>query len=107
MPHQIHLAELTGGRVRNLAGHDRGLSARAHYALDALDSEDDYVEIVLPDDFRAVSPSFFEGMFAKSVIAMKGLDSFLNHYRFNTPAHIRTKLIEYATRTAGRAQGAS
>lgn len=102
MVHKVDLTHLTKGKVRNLAGHDRGLSAREHFELDRLDADVESVEIFLPDDFRSVSPSFFEGMFSRSVASLKNLDSFLNHYRFNAPTHIRTKLIAYATRSAKR-----
>lgn len=102
MAHKVDLTQLTQGKVRNLAGHDRGLSAREHFNLDQLDGDEQAVEIFLPDDFRSVSPSFFEGMFSRSVASLKGIDEFLGHYRFNAPAHIRTKLIEYATRSAKR-----
>lgn len=102
MAHKVDLTKLTQGKVRNLAGHDRGLSARELFNLDELDAQPEFIEIFLPDDFRSVSPSFFEGMFAKSVAALKDLDAFLEHYQFNTPTHVRTKLIEYATRSASR-----
>lgn len=98
----IHLNSLTLGEVRNLAGHDRGLKAREHFHIDQLDESNEPVEVLIPDDFRAVSPSFFQGMFAASVHKLGSAMAFFNHYRFNAPAHIRSRLIEYAEQLAGR-----
>lgn len=98
----IHLDSLTLGEVRNLAGHDRGLKAREHFGVDQLDSTEEPVEVQLPEDFRAVSPSFFQGMFAASVHKLGGAMAFFEHYQFNAPAHIRSRLIEYAEQLAGR-----
>jgi hypothetical protein len=99
---EINLRDLTQGEVRNLAGHDRGLEARSHFKLDELDECDESVEISLPDDFRAISPSFFQGMFAKSVHRFKSASAFFQHYQFDAPLHIRSRLIAYAEQTAGR-----
>lgn len=98
----IELENLTLGEVRNLAGHDRGLRAREHFKIDALDESDEPVEIKVPENFRAVSPSFFQGMFAESVKKFSDVRGFFNHYRFDAPAHIRSRLIEYAEQVAGR-----
>jgi hypothetical protein len=98
----IKLDALTLGEVRNLAGHDRGLKAREHFGLDKLDSSSEAVEVLIPDNFRAVSPSFFQGMFAASIHKLGSVLEFFNHYRFNAPAHIRSRLIEYAEQLAGR-----
>ena len=91
----IDLTELTRDEVRNLAGHDRGLRAREHFDLDALDVSDDTVDVVLPDNFRAISPSFFQGMFAGSLLYRFGTArAFFEHYHFDAPAHVRSRLIE-------------
>ena len=99
---EINLCELTQGEVRNLAGHDRGLEARTHFKLDQLDESDESVEVTLPKDFRAISPSFFQGMFAKSVHHFESASAFFEHYQFDAPLHIRSRLIAYAEQTAGR-----
>lgn len=98
----IRLEALSLGEVRNLAGHDRGLKAREHFHLDELDGVTDPVDVHVPEDFRAVSPSFFQGMFAESVCKLGSARAFFEHYRFNAPAHIRSRLIEYAEQVAGR-----
>ena len=98
----INLTELTRDEVRNLAGHDRGLKAREHFGLDKLDQGNESVDVVLPDNFRAVSPSFFQGMFAESVHHFGTAMAFFEHYHFDAPAHVRSRLIEYAEQVAGR-----
>lgn len=99
---KIDILALTKGEVRNLAGHDRGLKARHHFHLDDLDVDDDVVDVVFPHDFRAVSPSFFQGMFANSVHKFGDVLKFFDHYRFDAPVHIRAQLIEYAEQVANR-----
>lgn len=98
----IDLTELTRDEVRNLAGHDRGLSAREHFGLDRLDQSDETVDVRLPENFRAISPSFFQGMFAQSVHRFGTARAFFEHYHFDAPAHVRSRLIEYAEQVAGR-----
>lgn len=98
----ISLEALTRGEVRNLAGHDRGLKAREHFAVPELDTTLDPVDVHVPNNFRAISPSFFQGMFAESVRTLGGVRGFFEHYRFDAPAHIRSRLIEYAEQVAGR-----
>ena len=98
----IELEELTQGEVRNLAGHDRGLRARDHFHVDDLDVGDETVDVKLPADFRAVSPSFFQGMFAESVHHFGTAQAFFEHYHFDAPIHIRARLAEYAEQVAGR-----
>lgn len=81
---EINLGDLTrGGEVRNLSGHERGLAARAHFGLDAADGAAEEVRIVVPADIYTVTPSFFQGMFARSVHAA-GDDParFFQRYRF-------------------------
>ncbi|WP_374405161.1 hypothetical protein [Pelagerythrobacter sp.] len=92
----IVLKKLTRGQVRNLAGHDRGTSARAFFEIDRLDQVPEPVIVDVPENFRAISASFFQGMFSESVRALGGALAFFEHYRFDAPAHIRTKLAEYA-----------
>lgn len=101
MAEVICLEELTLGKVKNLAGHDRGLRARQHFEIDSLDRSPSTVEVKVPEDFRAISPSFFQGMFAASVHTL-GASAFFDHYLFDAPAHIRSKLVEYARRTESR-----
>lgn len=97
----ICLRDLTLGEVLNLAGHDRGLKARKHFEIDELDRASESITIKVPENFRAISPSFFQGMFAESVHHM-GTSAFFDHYRFDAPAHIRSKLVEYARQTESR-----
>lgn len=91
----IELRELTGnGRVHSLSGQERGVEARAHYRLDDLDITDDVITVAVPPDVDAISPSFFQGMFAKSLLETfeRDPDRFLSHYSFNAPTHVLTQI---------------
>lgn len=71
------------GEIHNLSGHERGLNARDLYKLDRLDMTSEPVKVVVSEDLYAMSPSFFQGMFAKSVHRLGSRDKFLEHYLFD------------------------
>ncbi len=80
---EINLAALTNdGQVRNLSGHDRGEDARQKFDLDVLDQQEGEIKVVVPEDIYLLSPSFIQGMFAKSIKSLGGRQQFLNHYEF-------------------------
>ena len=88
---QIDLTKLTEGKIRNLTGHERGVAARAKFNLDAYDAGTEPVEIQVPPDLEAITTSFFQGMFAKSVRTTQ--DQFLERYRFNTSPAIMEQVL--------------
>ena len=63
----IDLGELTKGEVHMLTGHPRGLKARELYGLDDADKDGDVIVIVAPKDLDIVTPSFVQGLLARSV----------------------------------------
>ena len=79
---KIDLVELTKGEVRNLTGHSRGEESRILFNLDELDNSKDAVEVLVPKELDALTTSFFQGMFAKSVQDFGGREVFLKHYQF-------------------------
>ena len=102
----IDLSDVTGnGEVRNLSGKDRGLSARLHYKLDALDDSPDPVIVKIPDYLVAISSSFFLGLFSNSVEKLGGRERFLQKYRFEADGWVLDQVnrgIERATAGRGR-----
>lgn len=81
---EISLLPLTGdGEVRNLSGHERGKAARQMFELDRLDGTTAPVRVVVPEHVYTLTPSFFQGMFAKSVKKLGSREQFLNHYGFD------------------------
>lgn len=89
----INLSELTDGKVRNLAGHDRGLAARNKFRLDEIDAKNDIVKIIVPPDIYSLGSSFFQGMFASSVKASGSREKFLSRYHFDAP-HVVLRQID-------------
>jgi|Transcript_31423 hypothetical protein len=59
---QIDLSELTSAHSKVLAGHQRGVAARALYHIDDLD-EDNVSDLVIvaPGQLETISPSFVQG----------------------------------------------
>lgn len=98
----IDIIRITKGEVFNLAGHDRGLAARASFELDRVDGESAPVRVIFPEGFRQVSSSFFQGMFSASVQKFGSVEQFFTHYIFDAPAHIRSKLADYAEQILNR-----
>lgn len=83
---KIQLEQLTGdGEVRNLSGHQRGLSARAKFGLDEIDRSSETAVVIVPETIYLLSSSFFQGMFAASVKRAGTRDSFLAKYQFEAP----------------------
>lgn len=89
----VDLGDLTrGGEVHNLSGHERGLAARNHYGLDGADGGDEDVEIVVPGDIHTITPSFFQGMFAKSVLAAGDPTGFRSRFHFRASAIVQRQI---------------
>lgn len=79
----INLGIASGdGRVRNLAGKERGLNARDELKIDYYDTVEGKVTVVVPEEMYAVTSSFFLGLFSKSAKKFKTKNDFLNHYDF-------------------------
>lgn len=86
----IDLTELTGGgKVQNLSGRLRGLAAREMYHLDAFDLDGAPVRVIVPDYVYSLTPSFFQGLFGKSVQASgSNSDKFFQHFEFVAPPSV-------------------
>jgi len=85
----IELQRLTKGEVSSLSGHPRGLAARGFFELDTLDKIEEAVIVTAPESLVAITPSFVQGMFARSVHAL-GEDVFFSHYKFDLQPHLLT-----------------
>jgi hypothetical protein len=84
----IDLEELTGkGKVHNLSGRLRGRAAREKFGIDALDSENATVEVIVPAHVYSLTPSFFQGLFGDSLRAYgNDVGLFREHFRFVAPS---------------------
>lgn len=92
---QIDLGELTdNGRVHSLSGHERGLSARRQFDLDTLDNSPSVVVVSIPRDIDAISPSFFQGLFAQSLIKTfeRSPERFFEHYNFDATVNVLSQI---------------
>lgn len=89
MTQVIEFQRLTKGEVSSLSGHPRGLAARDFFKLDELDKVPGVVSITAPASLVAITPSFVQGMFARSAHAL-GEQGFFAHYKFDFPPHLLT-----------------
>lgn len=83
----IDLEVLTQGKVHNLSGRLRGLAAREMFGLDQIDEAGDVVQVRIPDYVYAVTPSFIQGLFGRSVERRGGREQdFRRSFSFIAPA---------------------
>lgn len=85
----INFDHLTGeGKVRNLAGKERGVAARRDLNVDSLDASSDTVVIKIPAYVDTISPSYFQGLFSESIRTLHGREGFLSKYKFEANANV-------------------
>ena len=76
------------GTVNNLSGKERGIAARQKFKLDQFDTENEKIDVLIPETMDVITPSFFQGLFSQSIIKLGGKDAFLKHYKFKASAEI-------------------
>jgi hypothetical protein len=86
------------GRVHNLTGRDLGRRARENLGLSDLDAGVDSVEVLVPDHVYLITPSFFIGMFAKSVSFHGSVEAFFDKYQFTSPPQVLRQIQDSARR---------
>lgn len=63
-------------------GRARGESVRVKLELDMVDSSDEVINVIIPDDTYAINSSFFLGMFGISIRKAGSREQFLKKYNF-------------------------
>lgn len=95
----LDLSPLTeDGRVHNLTGRELGQRARKSFDVETLDSSDDPVDVIVPDHVYLITPSFFIGMFAKSVAGRGSVDAFFEKYKFQSAPQVLRQVHDAAKR---------
>lgn len=80
---KINLEDYRTPGSRIFTGRDRGASIRRQSNLDNIESENDTVFIVIPDNIYSINPSFFEELFV-NVVKKLGKKSFLEKFKFSS-----------------------
>ena len=83
-----------GGRVHNLAGKDWGQRVRNQLNIDDMDLNDEIVNVKIPSHVYAVSPSFFLGLFSRSLDTLGGREGFLRKYNFSVSEAVREQVLD-------------
>lgn len=78
-------------------GRERGKKARAQFKLDNIDTQEEVVNLDIPDEVYSVTSSYFLGFFGDSVRTL-GREGFKKKYVFKAPKHISDKLEDWITR---------
>lgn len=77
----IDLEQFAQGRITLLAAKPKGADARMALNIDDLDKSDDVVDVLIPDYIITLTPSFFLGLFSKSLDYL-GEEKFFQKYHF-------------------------
>ncbi|MBO5443487.1 MAG: hypothetical protein J6A33_06840 [Alphaproteobacteria bacterium] len=88
----INLEILTQGRTTVLGSKVKGADAREKFGLDELDKNADSIDVLIPDYIVTFTPSFFLGLFSKSLDAL-GEEKFFLKYHFKNAREIIQKQI--------------
>ncbi|MDK1046285.1 MAG: hypothetical protein QGM45_11450 [Anaerolineales bacterium] len=97
----IDLGQYRDEGRNSFSGDDRGRQVRSAIGVDRLDELSERVVISAPDDVRAITASFFQGLFEQSIRKL-GVEGFRRHYIFRGHAFEETvdRVLEYASRTS-------
>ncbi len=76
------------------SGRPQGLEVRKDIDLDKIDNSDEEVEILIPSDTSSFNPSFFLGLFFKSISKL-GVQNFKNKYKikFETESKVLIDIL--------------
>lgn len=77
----INLEQFAQGRITLLAAKPKGAEARSVLKIDELDLTSDVVDVIIPSYIITITPSFFLGLFSKSLDVL-GEDKFFEKYHF-------------------------
>lgn len=69
-----------------------GLCAREYFNIEKHDSLGSPVQVLIPDNTKALSTSFFIGMFEDSIKKSDNPHGFLSKYQFLCKEHISTQI---------------
>ncbi len=88
----INLENYAKGRTSVLGTKVKGADAREKFNLDILDQQEGYIEVIIPSYIVTITPSFFLGLFSKSLDTL-GEDAFFEKYHFKDTRMIIQKQI--------------
>ena len=77
-------------------GRERGEKARKVLKLDSV-TENDRVNVVIPDGVYTVTSSYFLGLFGKSIRDL-GLEKFSSVFKFESPDFLKDSIAEWSFR---------
>ena len=80
--YKIYLKDYVEGK-KVLAGRTNGENIRKKINLEKIESENEKIEIIIPNDVFSFNSSYFLGMFGESVKKL-GKEKFEEKYQFNT-----------------------
>ena len=82
---EIELKKEYRGGVKSttFSGRAEGEEVRSKLDLDTIDRQPDHVVVKLPDDTTSFNPSFFLGLFFKSIKYLKSVEAFKQKYSFD------------------------
>jgi len=92
---KIDFKEL-GGPV--FVGRERGNRVREKFNLDQIDTSDEKIQIIVPEDTYSINPSFFLALFGKSIRTLGDKEAFFKKYEIKAPEHILESIVSMVSR---------
>jgi hypothetical protein len=90
----IDLDEVRTPRTSGLlSGRDNGEAARNRFGVSKMDSGQDEITVVIPDEVFSMNTSFFLGLFGPSVRAL-GEEGFRKKFKFRCDEQVHRPTIE-------------
>ncbi|WP_319201891.1 hypothetical protein [uncultured Ilyobacter sp.] len=80
---QIKLSEIVNPESKVLSGRPEGNKARNHFALNLKDKDQNSYIVIIPENIRTFSTSYFLGLFSESIKDLKEIN-FRKKYIFHS-----------------------
>lgn len=84
-----------GNQSTTFSGRPEGEAVREKLKLDAIDGSTECVSIIIPNDTTSFNPSFFLGLFYKSIKRLGSVDAFKKKFVFDFSNFKDQELLKY------------
>lgn len=84
-----------GNQSTTFSGRPEGEAVRGKLKLDDIDGSPEEVSIIIPNDTTSFNPSFFLGLFYKSIKCLGSVDAFKKKFVFDFTNFTDQELLKY------------
>lgn len=84
-----------GNQSTTFSGRPEGEAVREKLKLDSIDGNSEGVVVIIPNDTTSFNPSFFLGLFYKSIKSLGSVDAFKKKFTFDFSNFTDQELLKY------------